>query len=66
LFDRIVAFHEIAADGIDMRPPEKTIRYHYRSGRTDEWEEIFTAEQKARCRAIIGRDILDRFGWSTD
>ena len=66
LFDRILAFHGIQVDGIEMRTPEKTIEYHYRCGRPDEWRDIFTEQQKARSLAIIGRDMLDHFGWSTD
>lgn len=66
LFERILAFHDIPMDGVELRPPAKTIAYHYRCGRTNEWKEVFTAKQKARCRAIIGDDILDHFGWSAD
>ena len=66
LFDRILAFHGIQVDGIEMRTPGKTIEYHYRCGRSDEWKDIFTEQQKARSLAIIGRDILDHFGWTTD
>jgi hypothetical protein len=64
--DRILAFYGIRGDGIDLRSPNKTIECHYRCGRSDEWKEVLTAEQKARSQAIIGRDILDHFGWSTD
>lgn len=39
---------------------------HYRCGRIDEWKDIFTVEQKTRSRAIIGRDVLEHFGWSTN
>jgi hypothetical protein len=63
LFDRILTFYEIRGDGIGLRSPSKTIDSHFRRGRANEWEEVLTAEQKARAQAIIGRDILDRFGW---
>jgi hypothetical protein len=66
LFDRILAFYGIRADGICLRPPSKTIDCHYRHGRADEWEAVLTTEQKARAQAIIGRESLDHFGWSTD
>jgi len=66
LFDRILAFYDIPAGGIAMRTPEKTIEYHYRCGRSDEWKEVFTSGQKRRSRTIIGNDILEHFGWDTD
>jgi len=66
LFNHILAFYEIPIDDVKMRPPKKTMDYHYRCGRIDEWKEIFTDQQKERCRASIGRDILDHFGWSAD
>ena len=67
LFDRILGFYGIPADDIEMRPPKKTIEdCHYRCGRADEWNDVFTAEQKARALAIVGRDLLDHFGWRVD
>ena len=66
LFNRILAFHDIPYDRIVLRPPAKTMEYHYRCGRTDEWEAVLTAEQKARSLDIIGRDLLRHYGWSVD
>jgi Sulfotransferase domain len=66
LFNRILEFYGVCADGIDMRPPKKTTKSHYRVGRADEWRDVFTAEQKTRSHDIIGRDILQHFGWTTD
>jgi Sulfotransferase domain len=66
LFDRILEFYGLPANGVEMRTPKKTIEYHYRCGRADEWKHVFSAEQKARSRAIVEDDILDHFGWSAD
>lgn len=63
LFDRIMDFYGIRAGSVDLRPPPKTIAYNFRSGQPDEWQTVMTAGQKARCTALIGRDVLDRFGW---
>jgi hypothetical protein len=66
LLDRILAFYGIRGDDICLRSPSKTIDSHYCCGRADEWEEVLTTKQRARSQAIIGRDILDHFGWSTE
>jgi hypothetical protein len=65
LFDRILEFHEISLDRVDFCPPEKTMRVHFRAGQPDEWQSALTTEQKKRCANIVGRDLFDRFGWSS-
>jgi hypothetical protein len=66
LVRRILRFYGIAPERFPVRPPAKTADNHFRSGNPDEWKTVLTAAQQARCLAIIGRDVLDHFGWSAD
>lgn len=36
---------------------------HLRKGETDEWREVFSAEQKHRASELIDRDLLEAFDW---
>ena len=66
LFDRVLGFFEIPMDRVDFKPPEKTMEVHYRSGKTNEWAVVLSAQQKARCADIIGKDLLDHFCWNAE
>jgi hypothetical protein len=51
------------------RPPQinlpvKDMSSHFRSGRRDEWREVFSAEQIERATAAIGPRLRERFGWN--
>ena len=62
-FDRILEFYGIPRELFAFVPAEKSIKYNFRVGRADEWREVFTAEQQRAAGAMIGKDLLDRFGW---
>jgi hypothetical protein len=63
---RILRFYEIPTARLELRPPEKTMAHHFRSGNPEEWKAVLTAGQKERCLAIVGRDLLDHFGWTAE
>ena len=62
-FEKILDFYEIPQESFVHHPVEKTLEYHFRVGTTDEWKSVFTPEQQRRATAIIGDDLLNRFGW---
>lgn len=54
--------------GAHVRPkvklPEKNMQSHFRSGKLDEWREVFTAEQTDRTTEMISPQLRTRFEWS--
>ncbi len=49
-----------------FRPPDiaRTVAgSHFRVGREDEWLEVFSPAQIERTTAMIGDELLTRFGW---
>ncbi len=36
---------------------------HYRQGRTDEWRQVFSADQIIKANAVVPDALLERFGW---
>ncbi|MEG4283603.1 tetratricopeptide repeat protein [Microcoleus sp. A006_D1] len=45
------------------KPVEFKQGTHYRKGSVNEWQEVFTPEQKQKASSIIPKKILERFGW---
>lgn len=62
-FDRLLDFYGIPRQLFTFIPAEKSIENNFRVGRADEWREVFTAEQQRAADAIIGTDLMERFGW---
>jgi hypothetical protein len=42
------------------------VGHHFRSGRSSEWLEVFTPEQRERCAAQIPTAMMRRFHWSRE
>jgi hypothetical protein len=40
------------------------IDYHFRSGRTDEWREVFSPHTADRLSALLPASLKQRFGWA--
>lgn len=47
----------------DIKLPAKTLRSHFRSGRRDEWLEVFSREQINRTTRMIPASLRQRFNW---
>jgi hypothetical protein len=64
--NKILDFYQIPR-GLFRQPRiEKTVlASHYRVGSETEWLTAFTAGQIAKSTAMIGGDLIERFGWST-
>lgn len=61
---KILEFYAIP-QALFRRPHiEKTVQgSHFRAGLEDEWMMAFSPEQIAKATAMIGRDLIERFGW---
>src|ERR1700722_5266764 len=55
-------FYAIPRSAFVDCPIDKTA-CHFRVGREDEWAQVLTRDQIARTTRMIGRPLLDRFGW---
>jgi hypothetical protein len=61
---KILDFYGIPRDRFRRPVIDKTVAAsHFRVGREDEWRDCFTPDQLARCKALIGRELMERFGW---
>lgn len=61
---KILDFYGIPCQRFRRPTIEKTISgSHFRAGLEDEWMSEFTTDQVSRATAMIGEDLLDRFGW---
>ncbi|MEG4283602.1 tetratricopeptide repeat protein [Microcoleus sp. A006_D1] len=66
-FEKVLDFYEIEKSSFTFpEPPQFKEGTHYRKGRTDEWREVFTPEQKEKATKMIPQRLLDKFGWPTE
>lgn len=61
-FARILEFYEIDPALFVKEAEAETV--HLRRGETDEWREVFSAEQKKRAWKLIPNEMAERFGWT--
>ncbi len=61
-FAQILSFYDI--DPAHFASEAEAEVVHLRKGLTEEWRDVFTAEQKARAWQLIPRDLADAFGWT--
>ena len=59
---KILEFFDIPIDTF-YRETRIERKPHFRKGQTNEWREVFTAEQAARATEMMTDRILERFGW---
>lgn len=63
--NKILDFYAIPRERFRRPKIKRTlIDTHFRAGREDEWLSAFTSDQILRATAIIGQDLLERFGWA--
>ncbi|MCH9769302.1 MAG: sulfotransferase domain-containing protein [Gammaproteobacteria bacterium] len=62
-FAKVMDFYKIPKGFFVYSPTHKDPTSHFRKGQADEWQEVFTDKQKARCDEIINEKLLKRFGW---
>jgi len=74
---KILDFYGIEVDGFDYdyikrRPKLRETQQNkkrneklFRKGLTDEWREVFSAEQTQRANSLLPLDLCSRFGWET-
>jgi hypothetical protein len=61
---KILDFYAIPRGAFRRPHIEKTIQgSHFRAGLEDEWLTAFNLDQSATATAIIGQDLIERFGW---
>lgn len=66
-FEQILDFYEIEKSRfIFPEPPQFKEETRFRKGKTDEWREAFTSEQKEKATKMIPQRLLDKFGWPTE
>jgi glycosyltransferase involved in cell wall biosynthesis len=62
-FDDIITFFSIPK-GRFIRPKLlKDDAVHFRAGKTDEWQEVFTPDQIARANKLLPETLCHRFSW---
>ncbi|MBO6785023.1 MAG: sulfotransferase domain-containing protein [Alphaproteobacteria bacterium] len=60
----VLAFFEIPETAFDdTNLPRREAQTHFRVGRTDEWLEVFSEDQKARANTLLPKDLCTRFAW---
>lgn len=65
--NKILDFYQIPHCLFRKPHIEKTVHgSHYRVGSENEWLTAFTAGQIAKSTAMIGGDLIERFGWATE
>lgn len=64
-FETIVDFLDIPHSLFKLTLAEKTTDNNFRLGKTDEWNTVYSEDQKKRAVELIGMDILETFGWNT-
>jgi len=47
----------------DAETRHESLDYHFRSGRSDEWREVFSKEQADELSAMLPQNLKDRFDW---
>jgi hypothetical protein len=63
---KILEFYAIPPDLFHRPHVEKTLLHsHFRAGLEDEWRTAFSPDQIARATAIVGHDLIERFGWAS-
>jgi len=63
--ERILDFYAIPRGVYTPPSIDRTVAVsHFRTGRTDEWRDMLSAEQLRRANSGIGSDLLARFGWA--
>jgi hypothetical protein len=61
---QILDFYEIPRSAFHRPKIEKTVLgSHFRTGTEDEWLRAFTGDQVMRTTAMVGEDLIARFGW---
>jgi hypothetical protein len=61
---KILDFYAIPRRHFRRPHIEKTVQdSHFRAGLEDEWLTAFSADQTAKATALIGQDLIERFGW---
>jgi hypothetical protein len=63
-FDRILNYYGIPREKFTHPHLAKDAAVNFRKGDPNEWREVFTAEQKRRCRAMIPDWMMARFCWA--
>jgi hypothetical protein len=61
--ESILDFHGIPRGRFARVDLPKSAALNFRVGRTDEWREVFTPAQQARCRARLPDALMRRFAW---
>ena len=60
----ILAYFDIPESVFDRAElPNREAQTHFRAGRTDEWKEAFSKEQRKRAAGKLPQDLSTRFGW---
>lgn len=62
--ERIFAFYNIQLPGEVVYAPFRKGQLHQREGKTNEWEQVLTEQQKQRVHEIVPVELLARFGWN--
>ena len=60
-FQKILDFYQITETHQGSQPLD--VHGHFRSGKKDEWRQVFTPQQINRSNRQIGETLLSRFGW---
>jgi len=63
-FESILDFYNIPLsfwNPPDLKPVEGKL--HYRKGRTNEWQELFSPEQARIAKEMIPSELFQKFGW---
>lgn len=62
-WEKIADFYEVPSDRLKAGDIGQKNR-HFRSGRTDEWQEAFSDEQLKIASSLVPQALKDRFGWA--
>jgi hypothetical protein len=62
-FETILDFLEISQDQFNAPTLSKDRSVHFRSGRTNEWQEVLTKKQQEQVTAMMPQEWRSRFGW---
>ena len=61
---KILDFYAIPHELFRRPHVEKTLLHsHFRAGLEDEWRTAFNPDQIAKATAMVGHDLIERFGW---
>lgn len=64
LIHRVTDFFEIPRARLQRIDVPKTMQANFRAGDPQEWQAVFTPEQRARAARLVPAEMKRRFGWA--